>query len=393
MGSITSYATTDGKRYRVRYRKPDHSQTDKRGFKTKREAELFLAATEVSKARGEFIDSSSSKIPIGELGKLWLPSQTHLKPSSFEPLEIAWRLYVEPRWGSTPISDIRFSDVQTWVSQLTQGTAVTRHTKAGPRSATVVLRCYGVLAAILDTAVRDRRILANPARGVSLPRKVKRAHTYLTHEQVELLARSSGQHATLVRLLSYTGLRWGEAIALRVSDVDTLRRRLGVRENATRVNGKIIVGTPKNHSARVVPFPDFLTLELARACEGKGQNGLLFGNGVDHLKQPAHGDGWFEVAIGRAKDLDPTFTRLTPHDLRHTAASLAVSAGGNVKAIQRMLGHSSAAMTLDVYADLFDDDLDTLASALDAARRQSGADPHAVAARNSVTSELRASTS
>ena len=58
---------------------------------------------------------------------------------------------------------------------------------------------------------------------------------------------------------------------------------------------------------------------------------------------------------------------MTDHDLRHTAASLAVSAGANVKAVQRMLGHASAAMTLDVYADLFDDDLDAVADALDAA--------------------------
>ena len=52
------------------------------------------------------------------------------------------------------------------------------------------------------------------------------------------------------------------------------------------------------------------------------------------------------------------------HDLRHTAASIAVNAGGNVKSVQRMLGHASAAMTLDVYADLFDDDLDAVAVAL-----------------------------
>ena len=58
---------------------------------------------------------------------------------------------------------------------------------------------------------------------------------------------------------------------------------------------------------------------------------------------------------------------LTPHDLRHTAASLAVSAGGNMKAVQRMLGHASASMTLDVYADLFEDDLDALAGRLDEA--------------------------
>jgi integrase len=62
---------------------------------------------------------------------------------------------------------------------------------------------------------------------------------------------------------------------------------------------------------------------------------------------------------------------MTLRDLRHTAASLAISAGGNVKAVQRMLGHASAAMTLDTYADLFDDDLDAVASALDQARTAS----------------------
>ena len=58
-------------------------------------------------------------------------------------------------------------------------------------------------------------------------------------------------------------------------------------------------------------------------------------------------------------------TEFTPHDLRHTAASMAVDAGANVKAIQRMLGHASAAMTLDVYADLFDESLDRVADRLD----------------------------
>ena len=66
-------------------------------------------------------------------------------------------------------------------------------------------------------------------------------------------------------------------------------------------------------------------------------------------------------------------TGLTPHDLRHTAASLAVAAGANVKAVQRMLGHASAAMTLDVYADLFEDDLDQVADRLDQAATR-GAD-------------------
>ena len=69
---------------------------------------------------------------------------------------------------------------------------------------------------------------------------------------------------------------------------------------------------------------------------------------------------WFAGAVKRSG-----VPRITPHDLRHSAASFAVSAGANVKAVQKMLGHSSAAMTLEVYADLFDGDLDSVSEALD----------------------------
>jgi len=70
---------------------------------------------------------------------------------------------------------------------------------------------------------------------------------------------------------------------------------------------------------------------------------------------------WLATAVARCQKTDPTFPRVTAHDLRHTAASLAISAGANPKVVQRMLGHASAAMTLDVYADLFDSDLDSVA--------------------------------
>lgn len=95
--------------------------------------------------------------------------------------------------------------------------------------------------------------------------------------------------------------------------------------------------------------------------------------------------GWFAGAVQRLRAADeiavaeaeargeeptPIFPRVTPHDLRHAAASLAISAGANVKAVQRMLGHASAAMTLDVYGDLFDDDLDGVAKALNKAHKK-----------------------
>jgi integrase len=113
-----------------------------------------------------------------------------------------------------------------------------------------------------------------------------------------------------------------------------------------------------------VPLPDFLLPYLARQCEGHGRDDLLFpGDDGGYLKRPHVGSGWFDKAV-RASGVP----RTTPHDLRHTAASLAVSAGANVKAVQKMLGHASAAMTLDIYADLFDDDLEAVATALEEAR-------------------------
>ena len=77
----------------------------------------------------------------------------------------------------------------------------------------------------------------------------------------------------------------------------------------------------------------------------------------------------FTTAVRECQKADETFPTITPHDPSHTAASLAVSAGANVKAVQRMPGHAKASMTLDVYADLFDDDLDSVADSLDAAIR------------------------
>ena len=107
-----------------------------------------------------------------------------------------------------------------------------------------------------------------------------------------------------------------------------------------------------------------LTALLTDAAESKQPDHLLFGNGTSHLRTPTTHDGWFVMGVRKAQKIDPALPRITPHDLRHTAASLAISAGANVKAVQRMLGHASASMTLDTYADLFDDDLDAVAVAL-----------------------------
>ena len=98
----------------------------------------------------------------------------------------------------------------------------------------------------------------------------------------------------------------------------------------------------------------------------------MFGGGTFHMKSPDSVDGWFVKAVHRAQQASPDFPSLTPHDLRQTAASLAISSGANVKAVQRMLGHASAAMTLDTYGDLLADGLEMVAAKMqDAAREAS----------------------
>lgn len=330
----------------------------KRGFKTKRDAQLWLSDNVVKQARGEFIAVSAGKVTIGTLGPEWLESQTHLKPSALRVMESAWRVHVEPKWGKISLADIRHSDVQAWVSSLTKD----------KKSATIVIRCHSILSRILEIAVKDRRVSTNVAKGVKLPRKVKKEHTYLTHPQVHALAAES-KYPALVLTLAYTGLRWGEVTGLRVKDVNPLRMRLNVVQNAVAVGSKIEVGTPKSHKKRSVPFPAFLADSLADQMVGKGPGDLLFpGEDGSYLRRTGTSqtsNGWFINAVKRA-DLP----RMTPHDLRHTAASLAISAGANVKAVQLMLGHASAMMTLDTYADLFPDDLDAVAVALNDAASQ-----------------------
>lgn len=358
MGSVHPYKTKQGKRYLVRYKKPDGAQASKRGFHTKFDAQQYLSTVDVAISTKRYIDPMDARISVGELAVVWLQDQAAvLKPSSFHPLQSAWRVHVDPRWGDIAISDIRYSDVRAWVTDLSQ--------LRGPAT---VIRSYGILSAVLDTAVRDRRIAENPARGVRLPKKVAKRRVYLTHAQVHLLA-TEASHPEIVLFLAYTGLRWGEATGLRVRDLDAGRRRVHIHENAVNVNGKIETGTPKSHVARSVPFPDFLDDMMQALIAGKAIDQLIFGDGHRHMLSPNSQDGWFAAAVRRAMAIDPTFQRVTPHDLRHTAASLAVSAGANVKALQRMLGHASAAMTLDRYADLFDDDLDYVAAALSNARR------------------------
>lgn len=359
--SVSAYTTAKGEtRYRVRFTTPDGKRTDKRGFGRKRDAVAWQAEhVTVAKSQGTFVDVNASNTTVGQLYDAWIArKKVSSKPSYIRTLQVTYDKYVAPSWGYVPVGRIDKPSVQQWIVAVSNGLGNER-----AKSPTVVHRVHGILAGILDDAVDARLLVVNPARGVDLPRKARKTkHTYLSADQLMRLANACGEHRALILLLGLTGLRWGEMAALQVKDVDPLRHRIDVYESAVTVNNEVVVTTPKTHEIRSVMYPAMLDdlLELDRE-----RDALLFvgddGGFLRHVRAPKTGRSWFTRACDVAG-----IPRMTIHDLRHTAASIMVRSGANVKTVQRQLGHASAAMTLDVYADLFDDDLDDLRVRLDA---------------------------
>jgi integrase len=343
-------------RWVARYFDPDGRRRGK-VFDRKVDAERFLRQIETSKDTSSYVDPARGKITMYAFSDKWLATQGHLKPSTYARYEGIVSKHIKPKWGNVPLAKITHEDVAEWISSI----------RLAPASVAYIHR---VLYLILELAVRSARIVRNPAHGVRLPRPLKASKRFLTREEVFRLADCAAeypipeigqQYRVLVLVLAFCGLRWGETAGLKVKRLDLLRRRLVVAETLSEVNGHLVWGTPKNHQARSVPVPSFLVDVLAEVMHGASPDDLVF---TTWRGKPLRNLNFRRDIFDKAAE-DAGLAGLTPHELRHTAASLAVSAGANVKAVQRMLGHASAAMTLDVYSGLFDDDLDGVAAKLD----------------------------
>src|SRR3954453_9830185 len=152
--------------------------------------------------------------------------------------------------------------------------------------------------------------------------------------------------------------------ALRVGRVDFLRRRVLVSESVTPVKGVMTFGPTKGHERREVPLPRFLVDDLAQHAAGKAHDDLVF---TGERGAVMRSQTFQRAALTEAAERIGS-PGCHPHELRHTAASLAIASGADIKVVQQMLGHKSATMTLDLYGHLFPDRLDTVADAMDAAR-------------------------
>lgn len=372
MSSIAKRRRDDGTTaWKARYRTPSGGERSKT-FSRKVDAERFLASVETAKHSGAFVDPALSKVTVGQWAQTWLAGQMQLKPTTYDRYESIVRNHVDPTWSSVPLAKLSHSEVQAWVNALTKS-----------QSASSVRKIHRVLSQIIDMAVRDGRLSQNVAQRINLPRPAKPEHRYLSYDDVERLAQAAGypskpsKHSTMdtranetyrlvVLFLAYTGVRFGEMAALKLRRLDFDRGRAFIAESVTPLHGTGMVwGTPKTHQRRSVPIPDFLLEDLAKHVARHGPEDLVFGS--IRSRQPIRATV-FRTAF-KAAATEIGIPDLHPHELRHTAASLAIAAGADVKVVQQMLGHASAAMTLDTYGHLLHDRLDEVASAMAAARK------------------------
>ena len=317
MANVTRYKTSKGEaRYRVRYRKPDGTQTDKRGFKRKIDAENWAAEhVTIAKATNSYVDPEDGKRLVGDLYEQWLKEKWPFwKETTRVNATDSWRLYCEERWTDRRIGTITRAEVQAWISDIIENSG-----------APSVSRPYQTMLGICRMAVRDKLILDNPCENVELPKLPRRKsrRVYLTISRLLAFADecARGKHLgeerrALVLTLGFCGLRWGEAAALKARDLDFDRGVLHVGGNLVYVGARWVEGTPKNSEERDVPMPLIVMESLKPICGEREPDERVFRDlrGGPIMKQSAaKTTGWWYHALVRLGW--PVFGG-TAHDVR-----------------------------------------------------------------------------
>jgi integrase len=343
-----------------------------KSFRRRIDADRWLAG-EVGKVdAGAWVDPAAGEVLVAEWAAAWVAGLHSLKPKTAAGYESLLRSRVLPTFGAFQLRQVSAAAIRAWLAaMLDEGLSPARARQARQ-----------VLGAMLGQAVADGILVSNPVDRVKAPTVRPRRQAFLTADEVEALAaacedRQRGAGA-LVYLLAWSGLRWGEAVALRWSSIDTARRRVRVNASATEVSGRLEWGSPKTHEARSVIVPRFVVDRLGPKGE---PDALVF---TAPKGGPLRTSNFRTAVWLPAVEAAGLRSDLVPHDLRDTAAALMISAGASIKAVQRALGHASAAMTLDIYGGLFEDDLEDLADRLEARYGDPGAPPARPQASNVV---------
>jgi integrase len=278
------------------------------------------------------------------------------------------RCHLEPApFGAIPLDKLRPSDIEALVLKMRAKTKPAKTKDAEPVRAlsdATIRQVYTVLRAGLDAAVRDGLIARNPAALVRRPGVERREARHLDDKDVTAVLRAaqeSRHHSALV-LIAATGLRKGEALALRWDRVDLDAGTIKVAATIARINHKLVITEPKtDRSRRTVPLPPTVVAmlrklrteqkaERLRAGNQWTDSGLVFTTEFGGPVDPRNLLRVIEVGAAAAR-----VEGVGVHTLRHSAAVAWLESGVHIKAVADLLGHSSIAITGDVYGHTSDD--------------------------------------
>lgn len=354
MGIQTRTTKGGEKRYKARI-KVHGREVASRIFNRKRDAERWEDDQYRKLRVGEWFDPKRGKVPLSTVAADWLDARQQMKRKTQAADLTAWNQHIEPRFGRMPVASITTSDVAAWIGRLV----------ADGRATSTAGRYLASLRSLLEFARLDGRIAMNPAASIKVSGsgRAKREPQFLTHEQLDdLINAASGPYADVIKVLALTGMRWGELAGLKVGD--RIKRpgqglRLQRAVLASSDTGELYEDTLKNHAARTVPLVADLVPIFDRRTVGRNDDEWIFRapeGGPLSESNWKRSVKWTEAkaAIGKKT--------LRVHDLRHTCASLWLGGGADPKVLQRILGHASAAMTMDLYGHLIDDNLWTAAA-------------------------------
>jgi integrase len=267
----------------------------------------------------------------------WQETTTNLRPNTTALHAYLLRRFLLPAFGETALRDLDLMAVRSWLASV----------QAEPVSPNTVAKAYRLLARILDTAVEAGCLLRNPCtvKGAATERAPEMR--VATVAQVSALADAIGaRYRALVLVAAYAGLRWGELVGLRVRRVDLLHARITVAEQATEIAGMFTWGPPKTEAGRrtvTLPVVAATVLEAhLHTWAEPGPEGLVFTAPEGGLLRRSN----FNRRVWRPATRAAGVEGLRFHDLRHTAATLAIAAGASTRELMGRMGHSSSAAAL-----------------------------------------------
>ncbi|WP_019123627.1 tyrosine-type recombinase/integrase [Brevibacillus massiliensis] len=334
----------------------------KRGFKTKKEAEKAMIEAMAAYQKGEYIEPS--KMLFRDYLQDWIKTKRNLGEQTLELYESYMRTHIVPALGHIPLAKLTAHDIEMFLDSL--------HEKG--LSAATMKRIFSVVNAALNAAEMKDLVPKNVANKVEKPQVTRRRELVVWDPDFvsEFLEKTkyASRYWIAVYLAVMTGMRQGEILGLRWSDIDFEKRNLTIQQTVNR-HREIKAGAKTKKSVRSVAIsPE--TVEVLKEhrkmiMEERVALGPAYQNN-DLVVCTQFGGPVTQRAIQKVWNsfLKKTGApKITFHDLRHTHASLLIKQGVHIKVISERLGHSSVSITMDTYGHLMPNMQEDAATGLD----------------------------